>query len=157
MFFLGKHIFGPLMLLWYLSVLAIGAVFITTCVNPIDDPSSPAVDSVSWHRALMIATDIGTGANPTTYEKELHTYYFLWVGSWIVHVVGWILVPAVIGYVVSVILVRLRETEARRRREAILRELADDQRFTDQQREAFDRIVLPLLAEHEEFLFGKRG
>jgi hypothetical protein len=122
---LGAFLFGPWMLVCYaVCSVGLGAV-LALAVDPLDPIPDNAVTSVEPGRAAIVTLAVMTGADPSSMANELDSSTYVRVWAWALHVFGWILIPAVIGYFVADKVAGAKSAIARAETGEAVEELAD--------------------------------
>ncbi len=103
---LGLHIgHRALALLGVLAyvLLGVGYVFVLLWLVP----------ALTWGRAFAITLALLTGGDPYMFQSTLEPCWFTWFFAWVIRVCGWLLIPALVGYLVGQLVVQAQANMVR--------------------------------------------
>ena len=60
-----------------------------------------SVCTMTWVKSLFITLGLMTGSDPYSFKDTIEPYLLIWLLAWLIHIASWLLIPALIGLLVS--------------------------------------------------------
>ena len=79
---------------WFFAVyFSLGAIYFVV--------SRFFVCTMTWAKSLFITLGLMTGSDPYSFKDAIEPYLLIWLLAWLIHIASWLLIPALIGLLVS--------------------------------------------------------